>query len=347
MKERPFHKVGLTILFSLVVLVIFLITGLLVVLMGLLAIHTGALNHFGLRTEFPVLLAALVASVIIGTAVSLVVGRIPLRPVRDMINATNKLAGGDFSARISANFTPELRELRDSFNRMAEELGSIELLRRDFINNFSHEFKTPIVSIKGFAELLKAGDLPMAERAEYLDIIVRESTRLTTLATNVLNLSKVGNQVILTDRKAYELSEQVRRCILTLQAVWEHKDIQFELEMEEVRVTANEELLSQVWLNLIDNAVKFSPQGGRIEVRLAREGTRVSVAVRDHGTGVDEKDLPHIFEQYYKGEASRSAPGNGLGLALCQRITALHGGEIRCDSQPGSGTEFTVRLPIA
>lgn len=347
MRRGRFNRVGLSILFSLVVLVIFLITGLLVMLIGALAIHSGLMERFGLRTAFPVLLAVLAASAIIGTVVSLVVGRVPLRPLQELIDALNKLARGDFSARIAFGHTPEFRELRDSFNRMAAELGSIELLRRDFINNFSHEFKTPIVSIKGFAELLQAEDLPAAERAEYLDIIIRESTRLTALATNVLNLSKVENQVILTGQKPYELSEQIRRCILTLQTAWEHKGIQFELELEEARVHANEEMLSQVWLNLIDNAVKFSPQGGSIAVKLEAEGNRALVSVRDHGIGVDEKDLPHILEQYFKGETSRTMPGNGLGLTLCQRIVALHGGEIACVSQPGSWTEFTVRLPLA
>ncbi len=347
MMHRKLNRLGLSLFFSMVVMTIFLITGLLVVLMGAAAMHFGLMDKFGLRMGFPVLISAMVSSAIVGTAVSMVFGRIPLRPIREVINATNKLAAGDFSVRIAVSHTPEFRELRDSFNRMAGELSSIEMLRSDFINNFSHEFKTPIVSIKGFAELLKLDDLPREERNEYLDIIIRESTRLSTMATNVLNLSKVENQTIVADKRTYDLSEQIRRCILLLQNSWEHRGIRFELELNELQVSANEEMMSQVWLNLIDNAVKFSRENGRVVVTLAEIAGNAVATVRDYGMGIPEKDLPHIFDKYYQSDESRAIPGNGLGLTLAKRIVELHGGSIACASKQNRWTEFTIRLPLA
>ena len=200
MIKRWLHGMRLSLVFTLVVLIIFLITCLIVVGMGFAAMHFHLVDPLGLRRSFPIVLAVLPASAIVGTLVTLIFGRIPLRPFREMIDAINKLAAGDFSARLTLGHMREMRELRDSFNRMAGELNSIELLRSDFVNNFSHEFKTPIVSIKGFAELIKTDDLPKAERDEYLDIIIRESTRLATMATNVLNLSRVENQTIVADK---------------------------------------------------------------------------------------------------------------------------------------------------
>ena len=347
MIRKSIRSVKLSILFTLVVLSIFIITGMVMSLIGAFVIHFGLMEKFGLRMTFPVLLSALVASSLVGTVVSMVMGRFPLRPIREVIDATNKLAAGDFSARITINHTPELIELRDSFNRMASELNSIELLRTDFVNNFSHEFKTPIVSIKGFAELLKMEDLPKQERDEYLDIIIRESTRLATMATNVLNLSRVENQTIVADKTPFELSEQVRRAILLLQNSWERKGIHLEIELSEMEILANSELLNQVWVNLIDNAIKFSNPQGRIVVRLVRNEGFAEFTVRDYGMGIAEKDVPHVFDKFYQGETARAVPGNGFGLTLAQRIVQLHGGEIACTSKLGRWTEFTVRLPLA
>ena len=342
---RRMRRVGLSIVFSFVVFVIFFITGLTMVAIALLAMQLGLVDKLGLRNAFPIVMASLPASVIMGTVVSLVFSRIPLRPIREIIDAINRLAAGDFSARIRISHTPELRELRDSFNRMAHELNSIELLRNDFINNFSHEFKTPIVSIKGFAELLKTDGLPTQERNEYLDIIIRESSRLATMATNVLNLSRVENQTIVANRERYDLSEQIRRCVLLLQTGWEHKNIHFEIDLDEVEVNANEEMLNQVWVNLIDNAVKFSREKGTISVTLKQIKDTVELTIRDEGLGIAPNDLKHIFDKFYQSDASRAIPGNGLGLTLAQKIVQLHGGYIACQSEVDRWTEFMVRVP--
>ncbi|MEA4928032.1 MAG: HAMP domain-containing sensor histidine kinase [Candidatus Limiplasma sp.] len=346
MKKRRLNRFGLSVVFSLVVFLIFLITALIVLSLALLALHLGLVERLGLKYAFPLIPVALLASAIVGTLVALMLGHIPLRPIREIIDATNRLAAGDFSVRIHACHPPEMRELRDSFNRMAQELSSIELLRSDFVNNFSHEFKTPIVSIKGFAELLRQEELTPAERAEYLEIIIRESSRLATLATNVLNLSRVENQAIVADRKPYDLSEQVRRCVLLMQSAWELKNLHLDIDLDEVRISANEELLQQLWVNLLDNAVKFTPDGGAVKLRLQAEGGTAVFTLQDDGPGIGAQELPHIFDKFYQADSTRAVPGNGLGLALAQKIVQLHGGTITCESEPGQGAAFTVRLPL-
>jgi signal transduction histidine kinase len=340
------NKLGLSLVFSLFVLAIYLITFFIMIGIGILLSWTGLMHQSGPNGPYTILIILLPASVIVGTIVSFIFGGVPLKPIREFIDATNKLAAGDFSARLTMSRPAEFLELRDSFNRMAGELSSIEMLRNDFVNNFSHEFKTPIVSIKGFAEVLKLEDLTKEERDEYLDIIIRESARLAAMATNVLNLSKIENQTILTDIKKYNLGEQIRRCILLMQSSWEQKGLTFEVDMEDVFIHANEELFSQVWVNMLDNAIKFSQDKGNIVVNLKNAGQFAEFTLRDYGHGISEKDLGHIFDKFYQADTSRSIPGNGLGLALAQKIIQLHHGSIVCTSKLDHGTEFIVRLPL-
>ncbi len=345
-QRRLRHRIGLPMFFSIFVFINFAVTALIVAGISFVAIHTGLVGNTEMPSLFVMIVIALVSSVIVGTAVSFVIGRIPLRPIRKVIASTNQLANGDFSARLDISHPPEFHELADSFNRMAEELGGIELLRKDFVNNFSHEFKTPIVSIKGFAEMLKYNDLPPEERDEYLDIVIGESGRLASLATNVLNLSKVENQRILSDKHLFNLGEQVRRSILLLEPKWEQKKLSFSADILDVRCVGNEELLSQVWLNLIDNAVKFTPEGGKISVTLRQENDSVKFVILDSGAGISPDSVARIFNKFYQADESRATEGNGLGLTLAEKIINLHGGSIDCKSEPGEGTKFTVILPM-
>ncbi|MGL5152234.1 MAG: HAMP domain-containing sensor histidine kinase [Clostridium sp.] len=285
-----------------------------------------------------------ILSVIIATVLTLIFGHIPLKPINDVIEATKELSKGNFEARINFSKIPELRELSDSFNKMAEELGSTELLRNDFINNFSHEFKTPIVSLKGFAKLLKNDNLSKEERDEYLDIIVSESRRLSTLATNVLNISRIENQKIVGEMKTFDLSESIRRCILMLEGQWRGKGIELDINLDEVMFDGNEELLNQVWINLIDNAIKFSENGGKIEISLSRVLDRVCFKVRDYGCGMSEEEIPRIFEKFYQGDTSHGIYGNGLGLPLVKRILDLVNGEIKVTSVLGKGSVVSTVL---
>lgn len=337
-----FRQLRLTLLFTAVVLMIMLLTMVLIFIGVTVLYRLGALDEHS--TKVPLLLLAIV-SVVLGTGIAAIFSRVPLRPVRRLISATDRLAQGDFSARITFRGPNELQRLSESFNHMAEELGSLEMLRSDFVNNFSHEFKTPIVSVRGFAKILKRDDLTKEERDEFLDIIISESDRLAELATNVLNLSKIENQTILADRTRFNVSEQLRRVIALLENRWSKKHIEINFDSGEIFITANEELLSQVWINLIDNAIKFSPENTRIDIRLARDSGFVSVFVSDQGEGMRAETALRVFDKFYQGDSSHATHGNGLGLTLVKKITDLHGGTIRIVRTGTGGTTFEVRLP--
>lgn len=288
----------------------------------------------------------IIASTIMGTILASVGSRITLKPIGQLIAAINELASGNFKVRIHLSGSEEIEKLSDSFNRMAEELGNTEMLRSDFINNFSHEFKTPIVSLRGFAKLLKNPDLTQEERDEYLDIIISESNRLTQLSANVLNLSKVENLSIVTDNESFDLTEQIRQSVLLLEPKWEKKKVEIIVDMDEVTCCANKQLLNQIWINLIDNAVKFTPEHTKIKVKLRQEKEAVIFKVLDNGYGMDEETCSHIFDRFYQGDSSHITEGNGIGLTVVQKIVHLYNGEITVQSEEGIGTTFTVILPI-
>jgi len=297
--------------------------------------------------RFPLVIwSMLLMSIVIGTALAALLGSKPLRPIRALIAATQEIANGNFSVRVNLRGPYELTSLAASFNRMAQELGNTETLRRDFINNFSHEFRTPIVSIRGFAKLLKKETLSREERDEYIDIIITESERLADLSSSVLALSKLEHQEIISERTTYQLDEQIRRSILLLEPQWSKKGLDLQVELDPLQLTANEELLQQVWLNLVDNAIKFTPPGGSIQVSLESADSHAKVLISDTGIGMDECTKQHLFDRFYQGDKSHSVPGNGLGLALVKRIIELSGGVIRVESELGRGATFTVELPL-
>ena len=287
-----------------------------------------------------------ILSAIIGAGLTLLLSRIPMRPIRDLIMAINQLAEGNFKVRVHLDLTQEFVRLSESFNRMAQELENTEVLRSDFINNFSHEFKTPIVSLRGFAKILKNDDLTPEERGEYLDIIINESNRLAQLSTNVLNLSKIEKLSILSGMEVFDLSEEIRQCILLLESKWQKKDLELLIELEELTYKGNKALLNQAWINLIDNAVKFSPEKGKVKVKLNRTDSHVVFRIMDNGCGMDEETKSHIFDRFYQGDSSHTTEGNGIGLTVVEKIVHLHKGEIRADSEVGIGTTFTVTLPV-
>lgn len=275
-------------------------------------------------------------------------GRLPMRPVNRIIRQMNQLAAGDYKVRLHfakplGNY-PVIAELSDSFNRLAEELQNTEMLRSDFINNFSHEFKTPIVSIVGFTKLLRRGNLSEEQQEEYLRIIETESIRLAQMATNVLNLTKVENQTILTDLTEYNLSEQIRSCVLMLHEKWEEKDIEFAVDFREHIIYAKEELMNQVWINLLNNAVKFTPRGGLIEIRIWEQGDAVTVSVMNTGSEIAPEHRKKIFNKFYQADESHATEGNGIGLAIVRRVIELHNGSVSVDSENGA-TTFTVSIP--
>ena len=351
MTQRKHSKhFGLMLMFIVVVFVALLINSAITALAVFLLVKSGmlyvageAVPHSGSLIVFNALI-----SIPIGALVSVAMVKFPLKPVRNLIDGMDALAAGDFKIRMNAGSImrryPAFRDVSDSFNKMAEELESTEMLRSDFINNFSHEFKTPIVSIAGFAKLLKRGNLTQEQQQEYLSIIEEESMRLSYMATNVLSLTKVENQTILTDVTQFNLSEQIRSCILMLERKWDSKNLDLQLEFGEHQVQANEELLKQVWINLLDNAIKFTPDGHTVQVRISEREGSLLVAIMNTGSEVSPEDQIKIFHKFYQADQSHATQGNGVGLAVVKRIVELHGGEISVSSE-NEVTVFTVQLP--
>ncbi len=292
--------------------------------------------------------ATLIACTVIGTGAAAILTKWILYPLQEMIDATERIAKGDFKVHLQETFDAksDFGILQRSFNHMARELDSIEMFRKDFINNFSHEFKTPIVSIQGFAHQLKAGGLTPEEEQEYIRIIADESDRLSKMATNILLLSKLENQAIVTEQTEFYLDEQIRTCLLLLEKQWSSKDIALNLDLDEVRYYFNEPMLSHVWVNLLGNAIKFTPRGGTVSCYLRATPSEVVVTVSDTGCGMDEFTQRHIFEKFYQGDTSHTGDGNGIGLTIVGRILVLCGGSIRVESTPLEGSTFTVTLPV-
>ena len=301
------------------------------------------------RFQAPLVIVAvcLLVSVFMGTCVSAFVGNRMVRPLKKMIAAMKKVEKGDLSVSVDASSTEgEINELVESFNRMVQELNSIEMFRENFINSFSHEFKTPIVSIQGFAKQLKKDNISEEKKQEYIDIIIDESKRLTNLSSNILMLTKLENQTIITDKDKFSLDEQIRDSILLLEKQWSAKDIEFDIDMDSITYVTNEDMMSQVWVNILSNAIKFSPTKSKISITLHETENEIRVQIKDNGIGMNEETINHIFERFYQGDKAHSQEGNGLGLPLVKRIVELCDGNIRVESQYGIGTEFIVTLPI-
>lgn len=343
------QRFSLTLLFGTVVFLILLTAIALSVIamfclawLGIIGSETGEIR-FG-----SVLLFMSGISLIIGSLIAILLGKFPLNPINKLVNGMNSLAAGNFKTRIEYEGLierhPTFNEITESFNTLAEELENTEVLRSDFINNFSHEFKTPIVSIAGFAKLLKKGNLTEEQRAQYLDAIEEESMRLSYMATNVLNMTKVENQTILSDVTRFNLSEQVRDVLLLLENGWTKKNIELQLDFDEHEIEANEELLKQVWINLIDNAVKFAPRCGTVALDIAESGESIAVTVSNTGKDIEPEKIDKIFNKFYQADESHAGEGNGIGLAIVKRVVDLHGGIVTVVSR-NEMTSFKVELP--
>ena len=267
------------------------------------------------------------------------------KPVQVLTRAHEKVQEGDFTVRLPDNQPGEMGELMRSFNDMTEALGSTAYLQKDFISSISHEFKTPIASIRGFAKLLQMPGLTEEQRTEYINLIAQESDRLSRLSETLLRLSALEQQTALASLTSFPLDEQLRQVILRLEPAWSHKDIGWQLDMEEIAITSDQELLNQVWVNIIQNAIKFSPEGSDIEVRVFREGNAI-VEIQDHGCGMSEEAQKRIFDKFYQADKSRKQEGVGLGLSLVKRIVDMLGGTVSVQSQEGEGSTFRVELPV-
>ena len=294
----------------------------------------------------PTIVWMVLFSVVLGGGLSIIMSRYFLRPVTRMGRAMERVAAGDFTVRLDN--PGALGEMRDSyahFNTMTRALAATETLQSDFISNVSHEFKTPINAIEGYAMLMQdAGNDPALQR-EYADKILLSTRRLSELVNNILLLSKVDNQTMPLEKHPYRLDEQLRRAILLLERKWTQKQIEWDVDMDEATYTGNESLMLHVWVNLLDNAIKFDPVGGEIRLRLHCESTCIRITVSDNGPGIPKDQQSAIFERFYQADGSHKSEGNGLGLALARRIVRMCGGEISVSSEPGKGSCFTVELP--
>jgi len=267
-----------------------------------------------------------------------------------IIAAMDRIAKGDFSTRLDEHQESEgvLGELVRSVNKMAGELNQVEQMRQEFVSNVSHEIQSPLTSIRGFARALQEDDLAPETRRHYLSIIETESMRLSKLSDNLLELASLDSEQLKLDPKPYRLDKQIRGLILACEPQWAEKGLEMDAALDEATiVTADEDLLSQVWINLIYNSIKFTPAGGCVRVALKRQAGCVEVTVADTGLGIAPEDQPHIFERFYKADKSRrrSEGGNGLGLSIVKKIVELHHGTVAVTSQPGQGTQITVSLP--
>ena len=303
-------------------------------------------RRFGVWLGIPYTIRVLLISILPGAAIAVGLSKIFVIPMMKLGDAMRKVAGGDFSVRLDC--TSKIRDVREvygSFNTMVKELGNTETLQTDFVSNVSHEFKTPINAIEGYASLLQDSQLTDEQKNAYIDKIIFNTRRLSDLIGNILLLSKVNNQTISLKASTFRLDEQVRQSILALESKWEKKEIEFDLDLDEIEYTGYENLLSHVWLNLIDNAVKFSPQNGQIRIRLKQLDGSVTFSIWDNGLPIPEADIDRIFNKFYQGDNSHASEGNGLGLALVRKIVAAAHGTINVTSSEDAGTEFVVALP--
>ena len=290
-------------------------------------------------------IVAFMSSILIGTIITTFVGRTMLQPIHDLSMATSEVARGNFAVRVRENGSDEYGTLQRNFNKMAQELSGIETLRGDFISNVSHEFKTPLASIQGFAKLLQDPELSPEDRNEYTQIIIDETSRLSKLSSNILNLTKLENQTTIGKKKRFRIDEQIRKIILMLEPEWSKKDIEMDIDLEDILYVGNEDLMGQIWQNIINNAIKFTPQGGIIKVNLFRGEMGVVIKIWDNGPQIPADKKEKIFEKFYQGDRSRATEGNGLGLALVKRIVDLADGKISVDNPFEGGVEFMVELP--
>ena len=266
-------------------------------------------------------------------------------PIKKLRHAIDQVADGDFSVRLEdQSSSREIMEIYTGFNLMAHELSSTEILQTDFVSNVSHEFKTPINAIEGYSTLLQDSDNLSEDQRKYVEKILLNTERLSSLVGSILLLSKLENQQIPTNQTEYRLDEQIRQSVVALEAAWTQKEIELDVELERVSYLGNEPMMRHVWDNLISNAVKFSPQGGTVKLRLSRKLQKLIFTIEDQGPGLSKEAQKHIFDKFYQADSSHKQEGNGLGLALVKRILTIEKGQITAENIPEGGCRFTVTL---
>lgn len=304
------------------------------------------IRSFGIDLEnIELLLIISAISLLCGFGFSMLVSKWVFKPIKDLQVAMESVADGDFDVRLNVSSkSKEIQEVYSGFNLMAHELGTTEMLQRDFTSNVSHEFKTPIAAIEGYSTLLQGGDNLDADQCEYVEKILYNTSRLSNLVGNILLISKLENQAIETNKQHYRLDEQIRESLLGMEGAWMDKNIEFDIELESVRYHGNEGLMRHVWDNLISNAIKFSPDGGLVRMVLERKDGKINFIIEDNGPGIPEDAAKRIFDKFYQHDNSRKQQGHGLGLPLVKKILSLSGGEIEVSKSEYGGALFKVIL---
>ena len=284
----------------------------------------------------------LIVSVILGAIISYFVARKLANPINQIKEATHKVAKGNFDIKLDNIKNSSLNELIDDFNKMTEELKSIETLKTDFISGVSHEFKTPLSVIQSYSKALRKPNIDEETRKKYEKVIDTNIQKLTNLTNNILSLTKIENQQIIRDECEFLIDEQIRQCIVSLEPEWKEKNIEFDLDLTPIQYYGSKSLMAQVWQNLIDNAIKYSNNEGKISISLKKENEKIIIKISDNGIGMNEETQKHIFDKFYQADTSRSSSGNGLGLAIVSKILEISNGSITVESQENKGSTFTV-----
>lgn len=343
MKNDIAPKVSLRVKFFLICMAEFIAVVLLSELAGWLL-----WRWLGVTLDIPIFVWAILFSVVVGGVITNYITHSFIDPITRLGAAMKEVADGNF--QITAQCSSKLKEVNDiyaSFNLMVQELAATETLQTDFISSVSHEFKTPINAIEGYASLLQDHQQSTEEQQIYIEKILYNTHRLSALTGNILLLSKINNQTIKPQRTGFRLDEQIRQAIVALEQKWTAKDIDFDVELDKIQYSGYESLLIHVWSNLIDNAIKFDPQGGMIALRLRQSGDCAVFTIDDNGPGVPPQEQERIFHKFYQVDNSREVSGNGLGLALVRQIVSFSGGTVAVENLPEAGCRFTVTLPLA
>ena len=302
-------------------------------------------NVLSLGWKIPLEVELLCTCLLIGLLFTSQLSKYFFNPIKKLRRAIDQVAEGDFSVRLEdQSSSREIMEIYTGFNLMAHELSSTEILQTEFVSYVSPEFKTPISAIEGYSTLLQGSENLDHIQREYVDKILLNTRRLSSLVGSILLLSKLENQQIPTNQSSYRLDEQIRQSLVAQEIAWSQKDIELDVELERLSYLGNEPMMRHVWDNLISNAVKFSPQGGTIKLRLTRKPEKLVFTIEDQGSGLSEETQKHIFDKFYQGDSSHKQEGNGLGLALVKRILTIEKGQITAENIPEGGCRFTVTL---
>lgn len=298
-------------------------------------------------SPFRTLFFTVLISFIVGVSITIYLSRVVIRPLSELKTLTAEVARGNFEVKIKTDDIPknEFGEFFEDFNTMVTELKKNEMLKSDFISNVSHEFKTPLSIIQGYATLLQDENISEDDRIKYSQTIFEATEKLTILVNDILKISKIDNRKVTIETSTYQLDEQIRECILSFEELWSNKNIDLNIEMEEITINADKNLLSNVWNNLINNAIKFSNTGGKIDINLTLKDGNVIFSIKDYGCGIKQEDIPYIFDKFYQADKSHASKGNGLGLPLAKKIVELSSGNIEVNSVINEGSEFIVTIP--